>query len=107
MCKIGCIDIATEVLLLSSHIVYLQEGHLDTALHVMGYLKLKYNSQLIFDPTYPHIDDSTFQHQDWEEFYGDIQEAITTNALPPLRKKVDLHMMVDSNPAGDKLTQHL
>jgi hypothetical protein len=104
MCKIGCIDIATEVSLLSSHLAYLREGHLDAAFHVMGYLRLKYNSQFIFEPTYPHIDDSTFQHHDWEEFYGDVQEAILTNALPPLGKEIDLHMMVDSNHAGDKST---
>jgi hypothetical protein len=44
MCKIGCIDIATEVLLLSLHLAYPREGHLDAALHVMGYLRLQYNS---------------------------------------------------------------
>ncbi len=60
MCKIGCINIAPEVLLLSLHLAYLREGHLDAALHVMGYLGLMYNSRLIFDPTYPLIDDSTF-----------------------------------------------
>jgi hypothetical protein len=104
MCKIGRIDIATEVSLLSLHLAYPREGHLDAALHVMGYLQLKYNSRLIFDPTYPHIDDSTFQHHDWEEFYRDVQEAIWTNASSSLGKEVDLHMMVDSNHAGDKLT---
>jgi hypothetical protein len=86
ICEIGRIDIGTEVLLLSSHLAYPQEGHFDTALHVMGYLQLKYNSRLIFDPTYPHNDDSPFQHHNWEEFYGDIQEAIPTNAPPPLGK---------------------
>jgi hypothetical protein len=60
MCKIRCITIATEVSVLSLHLAYPQEGHLDAGLHVMGYLWLKYNSRLIFDPTYPHIDDSTF-----------------------------------------------
>ncbi len=105
MCKIGCINISTEVSLLSLHLAYLREEHPDRALHVKGYLRLKYNSQLIFDPTYPHIDDSTFQHHNWEEFYGDVQEAILTNAPPPLRKEVDLHMMVDSNHAGDKSTR--
>ncbi len=105
MCKIGCIDIATEVLLLSSHLVYPREGHLDAALYVMGYLRLKYNSRLIFDPTYPYIDESTFQHYNWEEFYRDVQETIPTNALPPLGKEVDLCMMVDSNHAGDKSTR--
>jgi hypothetical protein len=71
----------------------------------MGYLRLKYNSRLIFDPTYPLIDDSTFQHHDWEEFYGDVQEAIPTNAPPPLGKEVDLRMMADSDHAGDKMTR--
>ena len=41
MVKIGRIDIATEVSLLSSHLVYTQEGHLESALHVMAYLKKK------------------------------------------------------------------
>jgi hypothetical protein len=44
MCEIGCIDIATEVLLLSLHLVYPWKGHIDAALHVMDYLRLKYNS---------------------------------------------------------------
>ncbi len=44
MCEIGRIDIATEVLLLSLHLAYPREGHLVAALHVMGYLWLKYNS---------------------------------------------------------------
>jgi hypothetical protein len=107
MCKIGRIDITTEVLLLSLHLVHPREGHLDAALYVMGYLRLKYNSQLVFDPTYPLIDDSTFQHHDWEEFYGDVKEAIPMNAPPPLRKEVDLRMMVNSNHAGDKTTRRL
>jgi hypothetical protein len=37
MCKIGRIDITTEVLLLSSHLAYPREGHLDAALHIMLY----------------------------------------------------------------------
>ncbi len=48
MCEIGRIDIATEVSLLSSHLAYPREGHLDAALHIMGCLKLKNNSRLIF-----------------------------------------------------------
>jgi hypothetical protein len=105
MCEIGRIDIATEVSLLSSHLAYPREGHLDAALHIMGYLKLKNNSRLIFDPSYPVIDEDSFQHHEWEEFYGDVTEAIPTNAPPPLGKDVDLRMMVDSDHAGDKSTR--
>ncbi len=51
----GRVEIATEVSLLSSFLAYPHEGHLNTALHIMGYLKNKHNTRLIFDPTYPDI----------------------------------------------------
>jgi hypothetical protein len=44
MRKIGRIEIATEVSLLSLHLAYPREGHHNAALHVIGYLQLKYNS---------------------------------------------------------------
>ncbi len=44
MVKLGCIDIATEVSMLSSYLGCPREGHLENALHVMGYLQLKHNS---------------------------------------------------------------
>ena len=53
MVEIGRIDIATEVSILSSHLAYPREGHLDIALHIMGYLRAKHNSRLVFDPCYP------------------------------------------------------
>jgi hypothetical protein len=65
MVELGHVDIATEVSLLSSHLALPCEGHLLTALHVMGYLRLKHNSRLIFDPTYPIIEESRFPRHDW------------------------------------------
>ena len=60
MVELGCIDIATEVSLLSSHLAFPREGHLETALHIMSYLSQKHNTRLIFDPTYPKIDMAQF-----------------------------------------------
>jgi hypothetical protein len=71
----------------------------------MGYLGLKHNSQLIFDPTYPDIDLTTFPIYDWTEFYGDVDEAIPPDMPPPLGKDIDHRMMVDSDHAGDKTTR--
>jgi hypothetical protein len=56
MVELGRIDIVTEASLLSSHLAYPCEGHLETALHMMSYLSHKHNTQLIFDPTYLKID---------------------------------------------------
>jgi hypothetical protein len=107
MVKLGCVDIATEVSMLSSYLAYPREGHFEAAIHVMGYLqlKLKHNSRLIFDPTYPDIDLDSFLSHDWTEFYGDVTEAIPTNMPKPLGKEVDIWMMVDSDHAGDKQTR--
>jgi hypothetical protein len=104
MVELGRIDIATEVSLLSSYLACPREGHLENALHVMGYLQLKHNSRLIFDPTYPDIDQTAFPSFEWTEFYGSVEEAIPPDMPPPLGKDVDLRMMVDSDHAGEKRT---
>ena len=107
MVEIGRIYIATEVSLISSHLAYHQEGHLETDLHVMACLKQKHNYRLVFDPTYPKIDESIFKYCDWKYFYGDAEEAIPPNSLKPLDKDVDLRAKVDSNREGDKETRRL
>ncbi len=85
--------------------MYPRERHLEAAIHVMGYLGLKHNTELVFDPTYPDINLDYFPTFDWTEFYGDVTEAIPTDMPKPLGKEVDLQMMVDSDHAGDKQTQ--
>jgi hypothetical protein len=35
-----------------------------------------------------------------------VEEAIPPGMTPPLGKDIDLHMMVDSDHAGDKATRH-
>jgi hypothetical protein len=105
MVELGRIDIATEVSLLSSHLAYPREGHLETALHIMSYLRQKHNTRLIFDPTYPKIDMGMFPQFDWTEFYGNIDEAIPADMPEPLGKDVDVRMMCDSDHAGDRRTR--
>jgi hypothetical protein len=105
MAELEHIDIATEVSMLFSYLACPHEGHLENALHVMGYLQLKHNSRLICDPTYPNIDQTAFPSFDWTEFYGNVEKAIPPGMPPPLGKDVDLHMMVDSDHAGEKRTQ--
>ena len=105
MVEIGRVDIATEVSMLSSYLALPREGHLEAALHIMGYLKLKHNSRLVFDPTYPDIDENAFPTYDWTEFYGDLSEAIPHDMPEPLGKDVDIRMMCDSDHAGCQLTR--
>jgi hypothetical protein len=102
MVELGRINIAAEVSMLSSYLACPCKGHLENALHVMGYLRLKHNSRLIFDPTYPDIDQTAFPSFEWMEFYSNVEGAIPPNMPTPLGKDVDLHMMVDSDHAGER-----
>jgi hypothetical protein len=72
----------------------------------LGYLRLKHNTQLVFDPAYPDIDLHAFPQYEWIEFYGNAEEAIPPDMPPPHGKDIDIDlcMMVDSNHAGHKTT---
>ena len=105
MVEIGRIDIITEVSLMSSHMAMPREGHLDAVLHIFGYLKVKYNSRMCFDPTVSYCDESSFKKCDWKQFYGNVEEAIPSNAPTPRGKSVHLRMYVDSDHAGEKETR--
>jgi ribosomal protein L31E len=105
MVELGRVDIITEVSTLASYMALPREGHLDAVFHVFAYLKIKHNSRMVFDPSYPEIDASTFQEHDWTEFYGDIKEAIPPDRPKSRGKEIDIRMFVDSDHAGDKLTR--
>jgi hypothetical protein len=105
MVELGCIDIATEVSLLSSHLTLPREGHLKMALHIMSFLSQKHNTRLMFDPTYPKIDMGQFPQYNWTKFYGNVEETIPVDMPKPLGKGVDVCMMCDSDHAGDKRTR--
>jgi hypothetical protein len=77
MAELGRIDIATEVSMLFSYLTCPREGHLENALHVMGYLQLKHNSRLIFNQTYPDIDQTAFPPFEWMEFYSLTRLTLT------------------------------
>ena len=105
MVELGRVDIITEVSMLASHLAYPREGHFEALLHIYGYLKNKYNSRIVYDPSYPDIDHSQFKDCDWKEFYGDAKEAIPINAPPARGKGVDLRLYVDSDFAGNSVTR--
>jgi hypothetical protein len=60
---------------------------------------------MVFDPTYPVIDETRFQAQDWSNAYGNVKEAIPLNAPEPLGKAVVLQCYVDADHAAEKLTR--
>ena len=78
---------------------------MEAAIHVMSYLKVKHNSRLVLDPTYPAINYDEFkQDEDWTRFYQDAKEPMPPNVPKPFGKEVELRGFVDSDHAGDKRT---
>ena len=62
----GRIDIANEASQLSSYLAMPRRGNVLRALHVMSHLKVKHDSRLVLDPSYPEIDVSEFEmNRDW------------------------------------------
>jgi hypothetical protein len=102
--KLRCIDIVTEVSILSSHLALPREGHLEAIWHAFAYLENRHNSWMVFDPMYAVIDLTHLKEVDWKPFYGNVQEALPNNAPPPRGKDVDLCLYVDADHTGDKLT---
>ena len=105
MVELGRVDIITEVSLMASCMAMPREGHLDMVLHMFAHLRDRYNSRMAFDPSYPDIDMNDFKECDWKQFYGDVKEAIPSNAPEPRGKFVWLRMFVDSDHAGEKRTR--
>jgi hypothetical protein len=102
MVELGRVDIITEVSTLASQMAIPRQGHLEAALTLLAYLKRKQNSRMIFDPTYPEINQEHFQNYDWTRQYGKVKEAVPIDAPSPLGKPVEITAWVDADHAGDK-----
>jgi deoxycytidine triphosphate deaminase len=103
--ELGRLDIMMEVSMLSSHLVLPQEGCMEAIYDIFAYLKIKHTSRMVFDPLYLDIDMNHFKECDWKPFYDDVKEVIPENALTPRGKDIDLHLYVDADHAGDKITR--
>ena len=80
-----------------------RDGHLDALFHLFNHLEKHHNARIVFDPSYPTIDMTSFKTEcDRKAFYGNVRKAIPPNAPTPRGKDVNLRMFIDSDHAGDK-----
>jgi hypothetical protein len=102
--ELGHIDIYVDTTMLSQHFVHPRQGHLDAICHIYSYLKKHERCAMIFDEAKvtSNADSPTF---DWADFYGDISEAIPSNAPKPRGNLVQMTAFVDADHAGNQVTQ--
>ena len=103
--ELGCIDIAYEVYLLSSHLSAPQTGHLEQVLHIFGYLKHHGPSNLVFDPNDIQPDASSMLQANWQEFYPGAKDELPPDMPGPLGKEVSIHCFVDALHTSEMLTR--
>ena len=59
--ELGRVDICLEVSMMSSHMAMPIQGHLDQVIHIFGHLKKYHNTEIVFYPSNPVIDETKFE----------------------------------------------
>jgi hypothetical protein len=84
--ELGRVDICSEVSMMSSHLALPREGHLEQGFHMFAHLKKYHNIEMVYDPSDPVIDESSFERKDWtsSEFgHLDGKEEMPPNMPEP------------------------
>ena len=106
--ELGRVDICLEVSMMSSHLAMPREGHLEQVLQIFSHLKKYHNTELVFDPSDPVIDESQFERRDWtaSEFgHIDGKEELPGNMPEPRGLGFQILAKVDADHASDTVTR--
>jgi hypothetical protein len=105
---LGRVDICLEVSMMSSHLALPREGHLSQVLQIFSYLRKYHNSEMVFDPSDPVIDDTSFERKDWTSSeFGLIngEEELPPNMPTPRGQGFTMRAKVDADHAADTVTR--
>ena len=94
--------------MLSSHLALPREGHLYQLFQVFGYLKKYHNTEMVYDPSDPVIDELAFAKKDWTSSeFGHLQEEeeLPPNAPQPYGQGFLISATVDVDHASDSVTR--
>jgi hypothetical protein len=108
MVKLGRVDICLECSMMSSHLAMPREGHLYQLFQMFAYLRKYHNTEMVFDPSDPVIDESSFGLRDWTSSEcGHIQgrEELPLNMPEPRGMGFTMRAKVDADHAADTVTR--
>ena len=74
-----------------------REGHFQQLIHLFAYLKINHNARIMFDPSYPEINEEDFKKHYWSDLYGDEPEPVPSNAPMPLGSEFMMRDYVDTS----------
>ena len=106
--ELGRVDICLEVSLMSSHLALPREGHLAQLFHMFAYLKKYHNTEMVYDPSDPVVEEADFAVQDWTASeFGHVQgkEILPGNAPTPRGMGFIMRAKVDADHASNTVTR--
>ena len=107
MVELGRVDICCEVSMMSSHLALPREGHFAQLFRIFAYLRKYHNSEMVFDPSDPAVDEKQFERKDWtsSEFGLELEEEVPSNMPEPRGQGFVMCAYVDADHAGDSVTR--
>jgi hypothetical protein len=63
--ELGRVDICLEIYMMSSHVALPREGHLVRVFHIFTHLKKYHNTEVVYDPSDPVIDEAQPDARYW------------------------------------------
>jgi hypothetical protein len=108
MVELGRVDICLEVSMMASHLAMPREGHLNHVLNIFTHLKKYHNTELVYDPSDPVVNESDFERKDWtaSEFgMIDGKEEMPPNMPEPRGQGFTISAKVDADHAADSVTR--
>jgi hypothetical protein len=106
--ELGRVNICLECSLMSSHQALPRQGHIEQVFQIFAYLKKFHNTEMVFDPSDPVIDEGAFELQDWTSSeFGHIQgeEVMPPNMPEPRGLGFVMRAEVDADHASDTITR--
>ena len=106
--ELGQVDVCLEVSMMSSHLALPREGHLEQVLHLFAYLKKYHNTELIYDPSDPVVDENDFKRRDWasSEFcHVEGKDEFPCNMPEPRGHGFIMRAKVDADHASDTVSR--
>ena len=104
--ELGRVDVCLDVSMMSSHLALPREGHLEHILHIFAYLMKYHNTELVYDPSDPVVDENDFERRDWASSeFGHVEGKEEFPAMMPeprghgfiMRAKVDADHASDTD----------
>ena len=106
--ELGRVDVCLEVSMMSSHLALPREGYLEQVLHIFAYLKKYHNTELVYDPSDPVVDENDFKRRDWASSeFGHVEgkEEFSAKMPEPRGHGFIMRAKVDADHSSDTVSR--